>query len=538
MDGDTLTVIPNDRGDRLTPSVVAIADSGDFLVGLSARNQALVKPDSAIFGLKRLLGRSKSVMIAGQPWPPEELASKILHKVKVDAERYLGFEVREAVFTVPARFSDPQRRAVRKAAQLAGLKTARIMNEPTGAALARVWSGGMEGPEQDILVYDFGGGTFDVTVLHVKDHSCNVLASEGNSSLGGMDIDALVFNFARDAFRKDFGIDVQDDPYLTVHLMDLCEKAKIELSTRTETVLAIPFMKSSGGVVHPSIKLSRATLESLISPVIEQSLSLTESVLEATGIPSSSFGALVLSGGSSRIPLVCRRLGELGFRKPDPRINPEEIVVMGAAVEGARIEGRLQGFSFLDISSRTYGLEIEGGKFIPLIKKNTPIPAIGRKEFTTVEDFQKSVEMHVLQYSAEDAGSTVSVGRFLLPGIRNAKKGVPRILVDFTIDDGDILTVRAKDIDTKVQQSVIYFEELEEKTPLFQRVLVLANKVYCLADIVPMDAPMKLEINELRAKAQECVHNGDEPGAEQICSLLSGMLAELACRSGMDAAHE
>lgn len=535
MDGDQLTVIPNDRGERITPSVVAVSDSGDFLVGTSARNQALANPGSAVFGLKRLLGQRENAIMGGQPWPPEELASKILHKVKTDAEHYLGFEIREAVLTVPARFSDPQRRAIRKAASLAGLKTARIMNEPTGAALARVWSGGFAGAEQDVLVYDFGGGTFDVTVLHVKDRFCNVLASEGNPALGGMDLDTLVFEWAKAAFKKEFGIDVQDDPYLSRHLLDLCEKAKVELSTRPETVLAIPFLKVASTVVHPAIKLTRNTFEGLVTGVIEKSLSLTSSVLEAAGVTSSGIGALVLSGGSSRIPLIVRRLGELGFRKPDPRINPEEIVVMGAALEAARLEGRLQGFSFVDVSSRTYGLEIEGGDFIPLIRKNTPIPALGRREFTTVEDFQKSVELHVLQYAAEDFKSSISVGRFLLPGIRSAKKGVPRILVDFSIDDSDILKVRAMDIDTKVRQSVIYFEELQEKTPLFQRVLVLANKVHCLADIIRMDAPMKLEVGELLEKARESVRNRDDAGAEQICALLTGMLSELSTRAGMDA---
>lgn len=533
MDGDFPAVLPNDRGERSTPSVVALSDSGETLVGVSAKSQSMADPASAIFGIKRLLGKDLKVSIRGTGVECNSLAAAILSKVRRDAESYLGMEIREAVITVPARFSDPQRRAVREAAQLAGLKTARIMNEPTAAALARAWAVARDETERLVLVYDFGGGTFDATVLKAKGGSCRVLASEGDDTLGGMDLDKALYGLAKNRFASQFGIRESGDPYLSRMLTDLCEKAKIELSTRNEATVSVPFLQGPGGVVHPSLKIGRADFEDLARPFVQRSLLLVKRVLTSAGVGSGDIDALVLSGGSSRIPLVSAMLQETIGRAPDARVNPEEIVALGAAVEAARLEGRLSGLSFSDVCSRSFGLEIDGGHFVPLIKKNEALPATGRKVFTTVEDFQKSVEMHVLQGDCVLASANVSVGRFLLPGIRKAVKGDPRIMVEFSIDEGDMLMVKAKDLDTGAEQSVVLFDGTTNSLPPLERVLSLAERAKREAAGIVLDSSLSLELEELICSALESARTGDESAATGIAMLLEGLLGELSARSGL-----
>ncbi|PKL08820.1 MAG: heat-shock protein Hsp70 [Spirochaetae bacterium HGW-Spirochaetae-7] len=529
MDGDVPVVIPNDRGERATPSVVAISDSGNLLVGASARNQALADPQSALFGVKRLLGKSRKVDFGGGPRTPEDAAAAILSKVKKDAEHFLGFEIDGAVITVPARFGDPQRRAVRDAAGRSGLKVERIMNEPSAAALARAWAGVKDDQERLVLVYDFGGGTFDATVLRARGGSCWVLPSEGDDALGGMDLDAAMYRDAAERFRSGFGIDPDDDPYLSRTLVDLCEKAKIELSVRDEATIAVPFLQGSDGLVHPSVQFDRDRFERLASPFIERSIDLVERVMRSAGVSAADIGALVLSGGSSRIPLARRRLGELVGRGADPRVNPEEIVALGAAVEAARIEGRLEGLSFTDVCSRTFGLEIDGGRFVPLIKKNEALPAAGHQVFTTVENFQRSVELHVLQGEDGKASSNVSVGRFLLPGIRKAAKGQPRIAVEFAIDECDMLLVRARDMDTGSEQSIAVFDGgLDSRSP-GDRVLALAQIARREAQCLTLDAALSAELSEVLAMVPGC--SGDDEKAAMTATLLEGLLSELSARS-------
>jgi len=529
MDGDIPVVIPNDRGERATPSVVAISDTGKLLVGASARNQALADPRSALFGVKRLLGKARTVEFGGSPRAPEDAAAAILLKVKKDAEHYLGFEISRAVITVPARFGDPQRRAVRDAAGRAGLKVERIMNEPSAAALARAWSGAKDEKERLVLVYDFGGGTFDATVLRARGGSCSVLSSEGDDALGGMDLDAAMYRDAADRFRSGFGIDPDSDPYLSRMLVDLCERAKIELSVRDEATVAVPFLHGSGGLVHPSVQFDRDRFEGIASPFIERSIDLVERVMRSAGVSASDIGALVLSGGSSRIPLARRRLGEIVGRDADPRVNPEEIVALGAAVEAARIEGRLEGLVFTDVCSRTFGLEIDGGGFVPLIKKNDALPSAGNQVFTTVEDFQRSVELHVLQGEEGRASSNVSVGRFLLPGIRRAAKGQPRIAVEFAIDEGDMLIVRARDMDTGSEQSIAVFDGgLDSRSP-GDRVLALAQIARREAQGLSLDASLSAELSEVLAMVPGCA--GDNGKAAMAATLLEGLLSELSARS-------
>ncbi|MBN2873838.1 MAG: Hsp70 family protein, partial [Spirochaetales bacterium] len=409
MDGDVPIIVPNERGERATPSIVAVSDAGELLVGSSARNQALANPSSALYGVKRLLGRSRTVDYGGRSRSPEESAAAIISKVRKDAERFLGFEVDRAVITVPARFGDPQRRAVREAARLAGIQAVRVLNEPSAAALARAWSVARDDVERLVLVYDFGGGTFDATVLRARGGSCSVLSSEGDDALGGMDIDEAMYDDAALRFRSEYGIDTAADAYLSRLLVDLCEKAKKELSVSDEAIVAVPFLKGPDGLVHPSVRFDRERFDRIARPFIERSLLLVDKVLGSAGVRALDVGALVLSGGSSRIPLARQLLFDTVGREADPRVNPEEIVALGAAVEAARLEGRLQGLSFTDVCSRTFGLEIDGGSFVPLIEKNEPLPAVGRRVFTTVEDYQRSVELHVLQGEDERAVQNVSV---------------------------------------------------------------------------------------------------------------------------------
>jgi molecular chaperone DnaK len=531
MDGDIPVIVPNDRGERATPSVVARADSGETLIGSSARSQALADPRSAIFGVKRLLGKSRTVEFAGTASAPEDLVAAIIGKVRRDAERYLGFDVDTAVITVPARYGDPQRRAVRDAAARAGLKAARIMNEPSAAALARAWAAARDETGRLVLVYDFGGGTFDATVLRTKGGSCAVLASEGDDGLGGMDIDAALYHHVADRFRRQFCIDPDTDAYLSRLLVDLCEKAKIELSSRDEAIIAVPFLRNADGLVHPSVRISRSEFERIASPFIDRSLALVERVLGMAAAGTTDIGALVLSGGSSRIPLAQNRLSDMIGVKADPRVNPEEIVALGASVEAARIEGRLSGLSFTDVVSRTFGLEIDGGKFVPLIRKNEPLPSSGQRVFTTVEDFQRSVELHVLQGDESSARANVSVGRFLLPGIRMASKGEPRIAVEFSIDESDMLLVRARDMDTGAEQSIAVFDgALDARSPQ-DRVLALAQIARREAGGLKLDAALSSELEELLRAAAMCAD--DDQKAAMTATLLEGLLSEFSARSSL-----
>lgn len=536
MDGENPIIVPNERGERATPSVVAVSDSGEILVGSSARNQALADPHSALFGVKRLLGKARTAEFGGSIHSPEDAAAAILSKVKLDAEHFLGFEVDSAVITVPARFGDPQRRAVRAAASRAGLKAERIMNEPSAAALARAWVSAKDDQDRLVLVYDFGGGTFDATVLRAKGGSCFVLSSEGDDTLGGMDIDTALYRDSADRFKSEFGIDPDADPYLARLLVDLCEKAKIELSTRDEATIAVPFLRGPDGLVHPSVKIDRLRFERIAAPFIDRSMALVQRVLGSAGVRASDVGALVLSGGSSRIPMARRLLGEAMGREADPRVNPDEIVALGAAVEAARIEGRLHGLSFTDVCSRTFGLEIDDGRFIPLIKKNEPLPAVGRQLFTTVEDYQRSVELHVIQGEDARAASGVSIGRFLLPGIRKAPKGDPRIAVEFTIDEGDMLIIRARDMDTGVEQSIAVFDGgLDSRSPQ-DRVLALAQIARRESAGLTVDAALSKELEEVLAMVPECA--GDDQKAAMTATLLEGLLSELSARSALtDALH-
>ncbi len=523
-------IIPNDRGSRTTPSVVAVSHSGEILVGESAKNQAVAAPQRTLAGIKRRLGSREPVRLGEGSYEPEEAASWILAKIKRDAESFLGFPVERAVISVPARFGEPQRRAVKEAARRAGLEVPRLVNEPTAAAVARAFLN-PEAAEAEtlVLVYDFGGGTFDVTVLSARGRSCEVLSSAGDDRLGGMDIDVLLYREAAADFRRTWGVDPDADPFLAQQLMDLSERAKIELSSRNEASITIPFLNAGKGLSHPSFGLKRETLEDLIRPLVERSLGLVRKALAEAGKRPRDVGALVLSGGSSRIPLVRRMVLDLLPLEPESRVNPEEIVAVGAAVEAAILAGRAGGFAVRDVNSRTYGVEIEGGRFVELLPRNEPLPARRKRVFTTVVDAQESVEIHILQGESESAAENLSLGRFLLPGIRKAPRGEPRIQVEFSIDESDLLRVRAVDLDTRTEQAVVVTDSGADAGDA-EKLARLAARVRALADSEEIDNVFRTEIEELLTRAAAAVESGSEEDRRLARGSLEAVAGELLAR--------
>ncbi len=552
LDGDRPVLIPNARGERTTPSVVAITAKGEYLVGESAKNQALVNPENTVAGVKRLLGSRSLLSMGGKGWRPEELVAMILGSLRKDAERFLSREVGRAVITAPANFSERERRALIEAGRLAGLEVLRIVNEPTAAAVARAWSAlgkaeapgqaspapGAAGESSIVLVYDFGGGTFDVTLLSQEGSDCAVLSSRGDGRLGGADLDAELRRRAAAAFREEHGLDVDADRFLAQQLSEAAERAKIELSEREEAVVGIPFALARGAVVHPAFALRRAEFEELARPFVERSVELAQRALEDARMPASSVDALVLSGGSSRIPLVRRLLAERLGLEPEGGINPEEIVALGAAVWGALVSGS-ERLRVRDVVSRTYGVEIDGGIFVPLIRKNSPVPASRSQVFTTVEPGQDSVEVHVLQGEAKAASENLSLGRFLLSGIRPAPAGEPRIRVDFSIDESDMLHVGARDLGTGAEQAISIadfdrgasadsLEELERKLSL------LAERIAELRSGLKLEHGLEAELDEACARARSPSSGGASKPSEGELRLLKaeleGLVGELLAR--------
>ena len=553
LDGDRPSIIPNARGDRSTPSVAAVTAKGEVLVGESAKNQSLVNPENTISGVKRHLASGSLLAMGGKNWRPEEVAALILGSLKADAERHLGREVVRAVITAPANFSERERRALMEAGRLAGLEVEKIVNEPTAAALARAYSeilplgpGGAKGsgPKEDknstILVYDFGGGTFDVTVLRQRGPSCEVLASQGDGHLGGSDLDRELLRRAGAAFKSEYGLDIEADRLLAQALVDQAERAKIELSERSEAAMSVPFALAPAGkggegrVVHPVYNLDRASFESIALPYIERSLKLTERALRDAKLKASDVDVLVLSGGSSRIPLVRRLLSERLGLEPSGGVNPEEIVALGAAVEASLVSGsdRLR---VRDVVSRTYGLEIDGGHFIPLIRKNSPVPAMKSRVFTTVVDGQDSVEIHVLQGEAEVSSEDLSLGRFLLSGVKPAAAGKPRIKVDFGIDESDILHVAAIDMDSGSSQSISITDldrgaVSETKEEVAAKIGLLSSRIAELKSGLSLESGLESELAEASSRAASLKADSREGDLRLLKAELEGLVGELLAR--------
>ncbi|TVR32212.1 MAG: heat-shock protein Hsp70 [Spirochaetaceae bacterium] len=530
MEGTQPRVIPNDRGNHLTPSVVAFGNSGEVLVGESARNQAVVNAGRTVVHVKRRMGQNQLIDIDGNGYTPQQISALILKKVRQDAESFLGTEVRQAVIAVPAHFSDKQRKATVEAGRLAGLTVLRIINEPTAAALAY---GARGGDNARILVYDLGGGTFDATCLETDGTTFTVTASCGDNHLGGMDIDALLMTEALAAFSEQAGFDMAADPLLMQQLGEMIERVKIELSSRDSASLALPFYVAGGKPLHLQYSLGRDRFEHLVSGLLDRSIELTLQAVNHSGFDRTGIDSLVLSGGSSRIPLVQRRLREeLGVREV-ALVNPDEIVALGAAVQAEMLAGDSQLIQLHDVVSYTLGVEIDNGRFVDLVKKQTQIPAETRRVFTTVTDNQNAVEIHVLQGEHPDVSSNHSLGRFLLSGIREGARGEPRIEVTFSVDAGGMAHVTARDKDTGAAQRITVHPLGDDSTAgadqVERRLQALVARIRGLKQSAgaQLDQGFAREIDDLLAHAERSVKRSDHKTMRESLIALETLVDEL-----------
>ena len=452
MEGGEATVIPNAEGHRTTPSVVAFSKTGERMVGQVAKRQAVTNPDRTISSIKREMGSDYKVTIDGKKYTPQEISAMILQKLKADAEAYLGEPVTEAVITVPAYFTDAQRQATKDAGKIAGLDVKRIINEPTAAALAY---GLDKETDQKIMVYDLGGGTFDVSVLEIGDGVIEVLATAGNNRLGGDDFDQCITNYLVEEFKKSDGIDLSGDRVAMQRLKEAAEKAKIELSGVTSTNINLPYITADAtGPKHLDVTLTRAKFNELTAHLVEKTAGPVRQAMSDAGITASDLTKVLLVGGSSRVPAVQEMVKKLTGKEGFKGINPDECVAMGAALQAGVLTGDVKGLLLLDVTPLSLGIETMGGVCTKLIDRNTTIPVKKSQIFSTAADNQTSVEVNVLQGEREMAAANKSLGRFHLDGIAPARRGVPQIEVTFDIDANGIVNVSAKDLGTGKEQHI------------------------------------------------------------------------------------
>ena len=453
MEGGEAVVIPNAEGARTTPSVVAFAKTGERMVGQVAKRQAITNPDRTISSIKRAMGSDYKVNIDNKAYTPQEISAMVLQKLKSDAEAYLGQTVTDAVITVPAYFTDAQRQATKDAGRIAGLDVKRIINEPTAAALA--YGLDKEKADQKIMVYDLGGGTFDVSVLEIGDGVIEVLATAGNNRLGGDDFDACITKYLVDEFKKTEGIDLSTDKVAMQRLREAAEKAKVELSGVTTSNINLPYITADAtGPKHLDVTLTRAKFNELTHHLVEKTVGPVKQALSDSGLKPSDISKVLLVGGSSRIPAVQEMVKTLIGKEGFKGINPDECVAIGAAIQGGVLGGDVEGILLLDVTPLSLGIETLGGVCTKLIERNTTIPTKKSQIFSTAADNQTSVEVNVLQGEREMAAYNKSLGRFHLDGIAPARRGVPQIEVTFDIDANGIVNVSAKDLGTGKEQHI------------------------------------------------------------------------------------
>ena len=454
LEGGEPTVIANAEGNRTTPSIVAFTKEGERLVGQVAKRQAVVNSERTIMSIKREMGTNYTVDIDGKKYSPQEISAMILSKLKADAEAYLGEKVTQAVITVPAYFSDSQRQATKDAGKIAGLEVLRIINEPTAAALAYGLDKG-ENKNQKVLIYDLGGGTFDVSILEIGDGVFEVLSTNGNTRLGGDDFDNKIIEYLVNEFKKSNGIDLSTDKMAMQRLKEAAEKAKIELSSTMKTNINLPFITADAtGPKHLDIDITRQKFDALTENLVKATMEPTNKALQDAGLTVNDINRVILVGGSTRIPAVCEAVKNLIGKEPYKGINPDECVAIGAAIQAGVLGGEVKNVLLLDVTPLSLGIETLGGVFTKLIERNTTIPTSKSQIFSTAADNQTSVDIHVLQGEREMARDNKTLGSFSLTGIPPARRGIPQIEVKFDIDANGIVHVTATDLGTKKEQSV------------------------------------------------------------------------------------
>jgi molecular chaperone DnaK len=475
VEGGSPVIVENKEGVRTTPSMIAMSKTNERLVGLLAKRQAVTNPENTLFSVKRLIGRhfddpevqrdmktmpykivkageGVKILMGGKEYTPQEISAMVLGKLKADAEEKLGQSITEAVITVPAYFDDSQRKATIEAGEIAGLKVLRIINEPTAAALAYGFN---KKKDEKIAVYDLGGGTFDISILEVSEDTVEVKSTNGDTHLGGDDFDQILIHWIIDEFKKQEGVDLSKDPLALQRIKESAEKAKIELSTAQESEINQPFITAdANGPKHLVMKITRAKLEELVGDLVQKTLEPTKKALEDAKLSVADINEVVLVGGMTRMPLVLQTVEKFFGKKPNISVNPDEVVAMGAAIQGGVLQGDVKDVLLLDVTPLTLGIETMGGIRTPLIERNTTIPATKSQIFSTAADNQPSVEIHVLQGEREMASDNKTLGRFILDGIPPSPRGIPQIEVSFDINANGVLSVKAKDKATGKEQSI------------------------------------------------------------------------------------
>jgi molecular chaperone DnaK len=519
------TIIENAEGNRTTPSIVAISKTNERLVGQLARKQSVTNPTNTIYGIKRFMGHNYGdevvqkdkdivpydikkgsdggvvVTMSGKDYRPEEVSAMILTKLKQDAEAKLGEKITEAVITVPAYFNDSQRKATQDAGKIAGLEVKRIINEPTAAALAYGFN---KQKDEKIVVFDFGGGTFDVTVLEVGDDVVEVQATDGDAHMGGRDIDQEVVRYLIDAFKKAEGVDLSKDKLALQRLDDEAEKAKKELSSTTETDINIPFItQGTEGPLHMDVKLTRAKLEELSASYIDKSIEITKRALEAAGVQKDTIDEIILVGGQTRMPAIQKAVQDLFGKEPNRTINPDEVVALGAAIQAGIFQGDVQDITLVDVIPLSLGIETMGGVATKLIEKNTHIPTKKTQVFSTAADNQTSTEIHITQGERPMATDNKSLGKFVLDGIPPAPRGIPQVEVTFDVDSNGVLNVTAKDKTTGKEQSI----RIEANSGLSEDDIERMKKE---AEEHASEDEKKKELIETRNQAEQMIYTAEK----------------------------